>query len=130
MATKAGINVNVSDILQIAGAIKSGVGQQHNTHIANATSAPVMVLLTHSKGGMNKRVIESRAYVGFPTAHGSVSAYAIKHRNGRFGMVADSQISDKSDRSFIVKEASTGHLVFVHSKYGASVWTEDTEMRR
>lgn len=105
------------------------MGQQHNTHIANATHETIKIVLTDNDGRNTTQIIPSAEYVCIPTSKGAVSVSIFRKdtSDGSFKAwrtLTEAVYSMSSDRSFIV-DVLEGNLQIYRAKYG-KIWEKDT----
>lgn len=109
------------------------MGQQHNTHVANATGEDIKVILTDNDGRNTQQFIQAGQHVNIPTPHGrNTASVSIKGTNPQTKQLewnprAVGVYSDDSDRSFIVKKEGD-EIQVVRAKYG-TIWQEETGLR-
>ena len=100
---------------------------QHNTHIANASGVTVKVVLTDNGNRNTTKVLDHKQHVCIPTPHGRISVDVFRQIGSQFQPRSDSNYSDDSDRSFIIKMNGSS-LDVVRAKYG-KIWEEDSRLR-
>lgn len=97
------------------------MGTQHNSHIVNHTDRVVKVVITDSNNRNSTHILRPKGkpddVVCVPTVKGSVTASVFLKEGGAFGQYAVACYTNKSDRSFIIKNAGRS-VNIVRSKYG------------
>jgi len=103
------------------------MGQQHNTHIANASGQIIQAVLTDNDNRNTSQIIEPKNFVNIPTGQARVTLSVFRKVDGEFQTEAEATYTDDSDRSFIVKLVD-GQLNIVRTKYG-TIWEEESGLR-
>ena len=102
------------------------MGQQHNSHVANDTDDTIKIVLSDNTNNNSSQIIHKKGYCCIPTVKGKVTVSVFKKDSeGNFEGRATATYTNKSDRSFIVKNVNGGHINIGRTKYG-KIWEEET----
>lgn len=104
------------------------MGQQHNSHVANATHETIKIVLTDANSKETSQIIEPKKYCCISTSQGKVTLSVFQLCENNFMTTPIATYTNDSDRSFIVKTVGNGYINVSRTKYG-SIWSEETGLQ-